>query len=84
LLKEPLSQQEYIDLANRSQLPVTQLLNTKGPAFKKLGIKANQLDDQQALQLMMDNPRLMVRPVLVKGDAVIFRFKEEEDTGFFS
>lgn len=71
-------------MANRSQLTLAQLLNTKGPAFKKLGIKADQLDDQLALKLMMENPRLMVRPVLVRDNQVLIRFKEEEYNKFFS
>jgi arsenate reductase-like glutaredoxin family protein len=84
LLKEPLDQKEYTELANRSQSTVAQLLNTKSPTFKKMGIKADQLDDQQALELMMENPRLMVRPVLVRDNQVLMRFKGEEYNKFFS
>jgi arsenate reductase-like glutaredoxin family protein len=84
LLKDPLNQKEYTELANRSQSTLAQLLNTKSPTFKKLGIKANQLDDQLALKLMIENPRLMVRPVLVRDNGVLSRFKEEEYNKFFS
>ena len=37
-------------------ITVAQLLNNQSPTFKKMGIKADQLDDQQALELMMENP----------------------------
>jgi arsenate reductase len=63
---------------------LVQLLNTRGPAFKKLELKADQLDDQQAMELMMGNPRLMKRPVLLRENKVILGFKEEEYDKFFS
>lgn len=71
-------------MASSSHLTLVQLLNTRGPAFKKLELKADQLDDQQAMELMMGNPRLMKRPVLLGENKVILGFKDEEYDKFFS
>ncbi len=59
------------------------MLNTKGAAFKKLGVKADHLDEQQALDLLAANPRLLVRPIMVRGGQVLTGFKEEEYRNFF-
>lgn len=78
-----MNEQEYLQLAELNQSTLVQILNTKGPAFKKLGIKAEQLNQQQALDLLMANPRLLKRPVLVCGKRVLTGFKEEEYSNFF-
>lgn len=62
-------------------LSLVQLINSKGPAFKKLGLKADELEDAQAVALIQENPRIMVRPVLVKGNQGVSGFKEESFRG---
>lgn len=71
-------------MAELNQSTLVQMLNTKGQAFRKLGIKADQLDEQQALELLVNNPRLLVRPVLVRGRQVLTGFKEDQYRDFFN
>jgi len=72
-----------MQLAELNQSTIMELINTKGPAFKKTGLKAGQLDVQQSLELLAGNPRLLKRPVLVKGRQVLTGFKEAEYSDLF-
>ena len=41
------------------------------PSFKKLGIDRNELDDDQLLRLMVQEPRLIRRPMIQVGSELI-------------
>lgn len=41
------------------------LLNTKGTTYKKLGLKAQDLSQEQKLHAMLEYPLLIKRPVIV-------------------
>lgn len=84
MIKEPLQEKEIRQLADSTGLTLVQMINTKGQAFKKLGVSAQDLDDNQALALIQENPRVMVRPVLVNKSKGITGFKEEQYQSFIS
>ncbi len=84
MIKEPLQEKEIKQLADSTGLTLVQMINTKGQAFKNLGISARDLDDNQALALIQENPRVMVRPVLVNKNKGIAGFKEEQYQSFIS
>lgn len=84
MIKEPLQEKEIKQLADSTGSTLVQMINSKGQAFKKLGISAQELDDNQALALIQENPRIMVRPVLVNKNRGITGFKEEQYQSFIS
>ena len=53
-------------------------LNRRSPAFKEMGLEGKKLTKKQAIDLMMKEPNLIKRPlVLAKGKAV-FGYKPDE------
>jgi arsenate reductase len=53
-------------------------VNTRSPAYKERNLDVTKMTKQQAIALMLEEPNLMKRPlVLTKGSAV-FGYKPEE------
>ena len=52
-------------------------VSTRSPVFKELGLPRSK---KQAIDLMMKNPNLIKRPILIKGSTVIFGFDKERYT----
>lgn len=76
LAKEPPSRQLLEKLIDESHLE--DFINKRSPAYKERGLEGRKLTKKQAIDLMMEEPNLIRRPlVLVKGKAV-FGFKPEE------
>lgn len=67
---EPLSQDELLALlAGKSP---REAFSFKSPSVKKLELDPDALTDDQMLELMVKEPRLLRRPVVVIGDSVLF------------
>ena len=69
-LKSPLSKEELKALLNKLQMQPGELLR-KGEAIWKEKYKGKTLEEDQILQAMAEYPKLMERPVVVKGEAAI-------------
>ena len=41
-----------------------------------MGVDLEKLTDKEVIKLIQDNPRIMLRPVLKKGEKAITGFKE--------
>ena len=53
-------------------------VSTRSPVFKERPLPTSK---KQAIALMMENPNLIRRPIVIKGSKVIFGFdKEQYDT----
>jgi len=76
-LKAPLDRAALEDLIGKLEDPVADLVR-KDPFFKTLGLDAADYTTPDAvIGLLLEHPRLMQRPVLVKGDrAIIGRPKD--------
>jgi arsenate reductase len=76
-LKAPLSAEELLDLIDKLEDPPADLVRKDG-FFKDQGLLESDYQDPQAVAELLDQyPRLMQRPVLVKGDrAIIGRPKD--------
>jgi len=48
------------------------MFNFRRPSFKKLGLEREKLDDDQLIDLMLKEPRLVRRPVVRVGNEVYF------------
>lgn len=69
-LKIPLSKEELKALLHKLQMQPEELLR-KGEAIWKEKYKGKTLDEGQILQAMAEHPKLMERPVVVKGHAAV-------------
>jgi arsenate reductase-like glutaredoxin family protein len=49
-------------------------VSTRSPVFKQRGLPTSK---KEAIALMMENPNLIRRPIVVKGSQVIFGFDKE-------
>lgn len=76
-LKHPLDRQALLDLIAKLEDPPADLVRKDG-FFKDLGLDAGAYTTpEQVADLLVDHPRLMQRPVLVRGDrAIIGRPKD--------
>ena len=76
-LKKPLSREELIDLMGKLEDPPADLVR-KDPYFKDLGLDpADYTTPDAVADLLVEHPRLMQRPVIVKGGkAIIGRPKD--------
>jgi arsenate reductase len=76
-LKAPLDRAQLLDLIGKLEDPAADLVRKDG-YFKEQGLKAEDYVTAEAVaDLLVEHPRLMQRPVLVKGDkAIIGRPKD--------
>lgn len=51
-------------------------LNTRNELYRERGMKENPPSRAEALRLMSENPNLIKRPILVRGDRVVLGFDE--------
>jgi len=49
-------------------------VNTRSPAYKERGLDVNKLTKKQAIDLMLEEPNLMRRPLLLAGRKAVFGF----------
>ena len=52
-------------------------LNPKSPVFKATGLDASKLSGAQAIKLMVEEPRVIKRPLTIAGKRLIAGFDKE-------
>ena len=50
-------------------------VSTRSPVFKQQGLPRSK---REAIDLMMKNPNLIKRPIMIKGSKVIFGFDKDK------
>ena len=68
--KEPFSWEEIEGLLQGKA--ASEMFNFKSPSFKKLGLDRDGLTDNELIDLMLKEPRLVRRPVVRTGNDVYF------------
>ncbi|MBN1369694.1 MAG: hypothetical protein JW954_05615 [Dehalococcoidaceae bacterium] len=54
------------------EVPASEMFNFKSPSFKKLGVGAETLSNEKLIELMIKEPRLVRRPIVVTGGKTYF------------
>ncbi len=68
-LKTPLSKQELVDLFNKLNIEqVRDMMRTKETAYKEAGLGADSVTDESLFDAMVQEPKLIERPVVINGD----------------
>ena len=67
--KEPFSQQEILDLA--APVGLSELFARRSPSLKKLGLAGQDLPESEMLKLMLQEPRLIRRPLVKIGGKML-------------
>lgn len=76
LAKEPPSRELLEKLVDEDHLE--DFLNKRSPAYKERNLGARKLTKKQAIDLMMEEPNLIRRPLVLAGRKAIFGYKPEE------
>jgi arsenate reductase len=66
-LKTPPSAAELKAILRKLGLKPRELLRTSEPLYAELGLKTRKLDDEALVALMVANPILIERPIVVAG-----------------
>ena len=76
LAKEPPSRELLSRLIDEHGLDA--VLNTRSPAYKERNLGAKKLTKSEAIGLMLEDPNLIRRPLVLAGRKVVFGYKPEE------
>ena len=70
--KEPFTESELNDLVSEAGEPgVSAMFASRSPSLKKMGLTAAELSDERKLALMLEEPRLVRRPIVRLGDRLL-------------
>lgn len=70
--KEPFTEQELSDLVAEVGEPgVSAMFASRSPSLKKMGLNAADLSDERKFALMLEEPRLVRRPIVRLGDRLL-------------
>lgn len=58
-------------------IPMEQLFSRKSRAVKKLGLDVDALSDDEKLDLMLQEPALLKRPIVIGGSAPVLGYNVE-------
>lgn len=73
---ERLSEQELDHLIGNRDYRL--FLNPKNELYRERDMKRNPPSRQEAIRLMAQEPNLIRRPIVIRGDRFVFGFNEEE------
>jgi arsenate reductase-like glutaredoxin family protein len=68
--KDKFSRQEVVDLLQGR--PSSEMFNPRSPSVKKMGLRPDALSNDEMIDLMLQEPRLIRRPVVRLGGKVYF------------
>jgi arsenate reductase-like glutaredoxin family protein len=74
--KNPLSEQELRDIVGEG--PIENFLNTRTPLYREKNMKQEPPSKDEAIKLMLKDPNLLKRPVIIKGKKKLAGFNEAE------
>jgi arsenate reductase (glutaredoxin) len=72
--KEPLSEAELEALIGGAE--VTEFLNTRSASYRRHGFRDQPPTKAQAIRLMVQDPNLIKRPIVVKGGTKVLGFDQ--------
>ncbi|MFD0697391.1 arsenate reductase family protein [Paenibacillus sp. GCM10027628] len=80
LFETPPSAKELANLLAISGLEIKKFFNTSGEVYKEMGLKDKLpgMSQEQMLELLASNGRLIKRPIVTDGTKVTVGFKEPE------
>src|SRR6188474_1592633 len=64
---DPIPKQTLIELLRKMHMAPRELLRTREPIYKALRLGERELTDDEVVDLMVENPDLIQRPIVEKG-----------------
>ena len=74
--KHPFTEKELKDLIGND--PIERFLNSRTPLYREKNMKQKPPTKDEAITLMLKDPNLLKRPVIVKGKKKLTGFNESE------
>ncbi len=74
--KHPLSESELRELIGAE--PIENFLNTRTPLYREKNMKQKPPTKEEAIKLMLKDPNLLKRPVIIKGKKKLTGFNEAD------
>lgn len=78
--KHPFSEKELRDLIGDD--PIEPFLNTRTPLYREKNMKQKPPSKDEVIKLMLKDPNLLKRPVIIKGKKKLTGFNEAEVKAF--
>lgn len=76
LAKEPPTRELLSRLIDEYGLEA--VISTRSPAYKARGLDAGKLSKKEAIELMLEDPNLIRRPLVLKGKKAVFGYAPAE------
>tara|TARA_B100001013_G_C24202115_1_gene281768 strand:+ start:108 stop:416 length:309 start_codon:yes stop_codon:yes gene_type:complete len=67
--EDPFSKQDLIDILGKES--PSKLFSWRSPSFKKLGLKQDSISEDKLISLMIEEPRLIRRPIIIIGKNLV-------------
>jgi arsenate reductase len=68
---EPLTKKKLTELLRKMNLSPRDILRKSEPIYRELGIASGEFSDAQLIDLMVEHPDLMQRPIVERGDRAV-------------
>ena len=68
---EPLSRKKLTELIRKMKLKPRDLLRKSEPIYKELGLSKDEFSDSQLIDLMIEHPDLLQRPIVERGERAV-------------
>ncbi len=73
--KQPISREQLKKIVD--QLGLASVLNAKGPTYRKLGLKDQNLSEDELFEWLLKEQGMITRPLIQKGEAYWVGFDEQ-------
>jgi arsenate reductase len=68
---EPISKKKLTELIGKMKISPRDLLRKSEPVYKELGLAKSEHSDAELIELMVEHPDLMQRPIVESGDRAV-------------
>ena len=68
---EPLSRKKLTELIRKMKLKPRDLLRKSEPIYKELGLSKDEFSDSELIDLMIEHPDLLQRPIVERGERAV-------------
>ena len=68
---EPLSRKKLTELIRKMNLKPRDLLRKSEPIYKELGLAEDKFSDKELIELMIEHPDLLQRPIVERGERAV-------------
>jgi arsenate reductase len=75
LAKDPPSRELLERYVDESRLE--DFLNKRSPAYKERGLEGRKLTKREAIDLMLEDPNLIRRPIVIIGSRAVFGYQPD-------